>query len=89
MVVSRRPDPAAGGLHMTTNVLRRLYRALRRWHDHRNSVRALSALDDRRLNDVGIERDDIPRVVEERLADRHRSPPTSSYRCGGEPHRRE
>lgn len=34
-----------------------------RWRAHRNTIRELSSLSDRELNDIGIARSDIPFVV--------------------------
>ncbi len=38
--------------------------ALRRWHRRRVAYRALMALDDRLLRDIGLRRDQIPAAVE-------------------------
>ena len=37
--------------------------AFMRWHNERATVKALSALEDHLLNDIGIRREDIPAVA--------------------------
>ncbi|MCZ7600688.1 MAG: DUF1127 domain-containing protein [Gammaproteobacteria bacterium] len=44
---------------MITLFLRRLFEALRRRHERRATINALSALSDHHLEDIGIARDDI------------------------------
>ena len=41
--------------------------AIRRWHDRRRVMHALSALDDRLLRDIGIDRNQVICVVEDRM----------------------
>jgi uncharacterized protein YjiS (DUF1127 family) len=44
-----------------------LYRRLMRWHERRDAIRHLRELDDYLLYDIGIDRADIERVVDERM----------------------
>ena len=52
---------------MNRTFLHGLLGAVRRWHDRRRAIRSLSALDDRLLRDIGIDRNQVIRVVDGRL----------------------
>jgi uncharacterized protein YjiS (DUF1127 family) len=52
---------------MNRTLLHRLLDAVRRRHDRRRAIQALSALDDRLLHDIGIDRNGITSVVDGRL----------------------
>jgi len=54
-----------------------VYRHLRQWHKRRKAIRELAALDDRLLNDIGIERSEIERLVD----DRAKSSPSAAAAC--------
>lgn len=62
---------------MSSSLVKWLRNALWRWHMRRKTIRALSALSDHRLKDIGIERSEIPRVADERL------PPPAPLRAPG------
>lgn len=53
---------------MDTFSLRKLLDGIRRRYVRRETIRILSALDDRSLRDIGIHRGDIPAVVDAALA---------------------
>ncbi len=53
---------------MNRTFLHRLLGAVRRWHDSRLAIHALSALDDRLLRDIGIDRSQVVRVVDGRMS---------------------
>ncbi len=48
-----------------TNILKNFIRAIELGIKERNAYRSLSALSDRELKDIGICRNDIPRVIME------------------------
>lgn len=54
-----------------------VYRNLRQWHRRRKAIRELAALDDRLLNDIGIERSEIERLVDGRT----KSSPSAAAAC--------
>ncbi len=54
-----------------------VYRHLRQWHKRRKAIRELAALDDRLLNDIGIERSEIERLVDGRA----KSSPSAAAAC--------
>jgi len=49
---------------MKTPLIYKLVSTLRRWDRRRLAIRELMALDDRMLDDIGVRRDDIHRVVD-------------------------
>ncbi|MEE9156908.1 MAG: DUF1127 domain-containing protein [Acidiferrobacterales bacterium] len=49
---------------MKTPLIHKLVSTLRRWHRRRLAISELMALDDRMLDDIGVRRDDIHRVVD-------------------------
>ncbi len=49
---------------MKTPLIHKLVSTLRRWHRRRLAIRELMALDDRMLDDIGVRRADIHRVVD-------------------------
>ena len=52
---------------MLTTFLIRIWGSLRTWHDCRATIRALSALDDRLLRDIELERNQIRSYVDGEL----------------------
>lgn len=52
---------------MDTHLLQRLFKAIGRWHIRRTTIRTLSALDDRMLRDIGIDRSELRTVVDDLL----------------------
>lgn len=54
--------PAVSGGH-TPNLVARLLNRLIAWNDTRVTHKALSALSDRELNDIGLTRADIDRIA--------------------------
>jgi len=58
---------AKGTQTMFLPLIHDLYRRLMRWHERREAIRHLSELDDYLLYDIGIDRADIARVVDERM----------------------
>ena len=59
---SRNARPIAGSRRPRVTVAQLFLRAVRRWQMKR-AVRELNRLDDRQLEDIGIARNDIPRLV--------------------------
>ncbi len=49
---------------MKTLLIHKPLSTVRRWHRRRLTIRELMALDDRMLDDIGVRRDDIYRVVD-------------------------
>lgn len=65
-------------LEVTTVLVRWLSNSIRRWYARRRTIRILSALDDRQLRDIGVDRSEISKVVDDRVVppaypDRRRS----------------
>ena len=61
---SRTVGPAvAAGRRSVGNYMRRAWRNLTRWHEHRVAEAHLRALDDVTLRDIGIHRSEIRSVV--------------------------
>lgn len=50
---------------MSTNLLHRIFDALTRWHLRRRVIAELSALDDRLLKDIGLDRCQLSAVAED------------------------
>lgn len=67
-------------------IARRAKVAARRWQKHR-TIRALERLDDWMLEDIGITRGEIPRVVDDLVGDDPR--PASLARTAGMARRKE
>jgi uncharacterized protein YjiS (DUF1127 family) len=67
-VLSRSQAAARGSL----DAVRKRWRAYRLWREHRAAIRALGALDDRMLKDIGLGRSEIASAIcdPERLAAR-------------------
>ena len=67
-VLSRSQAAARGAL----DAVRKRWRAYRLWHERRAAIRALGALDDRMLKDIGLGRSEIATAIcdPERLAAR-------------------
>ena len=67
-VLSRSQAAAQGAL----DAVRKRWRAYRLWREHRAAIRALGALDDRMLKDIGLGRSEIASAIcdPERLAAR-------------------
>ncbi len=65
--VQGRPQLHAPRSHRILALASRLIAALRRWHRRRVSMRALEALSDWQLKDIGVERADIRAVVDRQL----------------------
>ncbi len=63
---------------MTWILLMRLLDAIRRWHERRTSIRRLSQLNDRLLQDIGIHRHEIESVVHQSVG-----PMPASYQGHG------
>lgn len=63
---------------MTWSLILRVADAFARWHERRTAVRRLSALDDRMLGDIGIDRHEIGAVVRRSAGFR----PVSHSGCG-------
>lgn len=61
---SSRITPVARLLHLVTAFVHSLRQPLARFRRRRESIRALSRLNDRQLRDIGIERDRIAEVVD-------------------------
>lgn len=49
---------------MITQITARMFFAIRNWRSRRAAIRQLNALNDHMLLDIGLERGDIPRVVD-------------------------
>jgi uncharacterized protein YjiS (DUF1127 family) len=45
------------------NILQRYWNYLKTWREHRKAIKQLNQLTDRELNDIGISRADIDRLV--------------------------
>lgn len=43
--------------------LHRYWNYLRTWREHRNTIKQLNRLSDRELRDIGLNRDDIDRLI--------------------------
>ena len=71
---------------MVTLFLHRLLEALRRRHERRATLEALYALNDRELDDIGIARGDIRRLVQQSRRAGPESPPVGvqARRRGGD-----
>ncbi len=65
--VQGRPQVHAPRSHRILALASRLMAALRRWHRRRVAMRALEALSDWQLKDIGVERADIRAVVDQQL----------------------
>jgi uncharacterized protein YjiS (DUF1127 family) len=58
------------GLHGTVHAFGRLGAALRRWRDRNAALREFERLDDRGLQDIGLDRYELRAVIDARLAER-------------------
>lgn len=67
---------------MSSSLVKWFCDALWRWHMRRKTIRALSALNDHQLKDIGVERSEIPCVADECL------PPPAPLRLRGDRRRR-
>jgi uncharacterized protein YjiS (DUF1127 family) len=45
------------------NIVQRYWNYLKTWREHRKAIKQLNQLTDRELNDIGISRADIDRLV--------------------------
>jgi uncharacterized protein YjiS (DUF1127 family) len=45
------------------NIVQRYWNYLKTWREHRKAIKQLNRLTDRELNDIGISRTDIDRLV--------------------------
>ena len=45
------------------NIVQRYWNYLKTWREHRKAIKQLNKLTDRELNDMGISRSDIDRLV--------------------------
>lgn len=63
-------------LEVTTVLVRWLSNSICRWYARRRTIRILSALNDWQLRDIGVDRNEISKVVDDRLA-----PPACPDRC--------
>lgn len=85
---SRTAHPRSASHTPRVGLAQRLRRAIRRWQTNR-AIKALSRLDERLLEDIGISRNDIPRVVaglfppEEAPTNRREPEATPEDQCGG------
>ncbi|HEX4568835.1 MAG TPA: DUF1127 domain-containing protein [Dongiaceae bacterium] len=58
------------GYHGPAQTLGRLTAGLRRWRDRNAALRAFERLDDRDLQDIGIDRYSLRALIDARLAER-------------------
>jgi uncharacterized protein YjiS (DUF1127 family) len=58
------------GFHDATQAFGRLASALRRWRDRNAALREFERLDDRDLQDIGLDRYGLRAVIDARLAER-------------------
>ena len=58
------------GHHGATEALGRLKAALRRWRDRNAALRDFERLDDRDLQDIGVDRNGLRDLIDARLAER-------------------
>lgn len=55
------------------NIFKRYYNYLRTWRQHRQIIKQLNQLSDYELNDIGINRGDIDRLVWLEIDKQHRA----------------
>lgn len=82
------PSELAGAMPVTgrprSTLLQLFLRAVRRWQRSR-AINQLAQLDDRQLEDIGIARNDIPRVAERLVGlDKHDAEPRRRVSSPGE-----
>lgn len=58
---------------LTMNIFKRYYNYLRTWRQHRQIIKQLNQLSDYELNDIGINRGDIDRLVWLEIDKQHRA----------------